>query len=53
MSFFGVGKDERYSKPFFDSTGKPYLEQYNKYYSTLATFRIAAGEKYRNPGLYS
>ena len=44
MSFFGVGKDERYSKPFFDNTGKPYLEQYNKYYSTLATFRIAAGE---------
>ena len=40
MSFFGVGKDERYSKSFFDNTGKPYLEQYNKCYSTLATFRI-------------
>ena len=44
MSFFGVGKDERYLKPFFDNTGKSYLEQYNKYYSTLATFHIAAGE---------
>ena len=53
MSFFGVGKDERYSKPFFDLYRKAVPLPVEQILFSPGTFRIAAGEKYRNPGLYS